>query len=421
MTTRILFVTIPEKGHVNPLIGIAQHLQRAGHTSTFLAQGDLSTHLAAAGLDARCFVPEIGAGAPAAETPAEFVTRGRVFAEKVRDAAWLHRWIARLLIEVVPAQIPSFRALIQELRPDVVATDPMVYAAVIAAESAGIPWAGISSSLNPVTPDEWSTELTETVRGLAPARARLFADHGVRLPRFKVCDAISPWLNTVFSTEEYAPRGPSGNDFSFYVGASLPLGSRGDEAPFPWERLRAGRPLVYISFGSQIFHQPELFLAAFEALAPAGVDIVASVNELAEDPAFVRRVPEGVVLAHYVPQLALLDRADLMITHGGANSVAECLSRGRPLVVVPICNDQPLQARFLAQSGAGAAIAPQDFTTERCRSIVLPMLAEGAPERARARAVGQSFAGRDGATRTAELVAELAATRRALMPEVTAR
>jgi UDP:flavonoid glycosyltransferase YjiC (YdhE family) len=151
------------------------------------------------------------------------------------------------------------------------------------------------------------------------------------------------------------------------------------------------------------------------------VDIVASVNELAEDPAFVRRVPEGVVLAHYVPQLALLDRADLMITHGGANSVAECLSRGRPLVVVPICNDQPLQARFLAQSGAGAAIAPQDFTTERCRSIVLPMLTEGAPERARARAVGQSFAGRDGASRTAELVAELASTRRALMPEVTVR
>jgi zeaxanthin glucosyltransferase len=420
MTSRILFVTIPEKGHVNPLIGVAQHLERGGHTIAFLAHSDLSAHLAAAGVAARCFVPEGSAGAPAAP-PAEFITKGRAFAEKIRDAAWLRRWIARLLVEVVPAQLPPLRAVIEDFRPDAIATDPMVYAAVIAAESAGIPWAGISSSLNPVTPDEWSTELTETVRALGPARDRLFTDHGVRAPRFKVCDAISPWLNTVFSTEAYAPRRLSGNDFSFYVGASIPPGRRGDEAELPWERLRPDRPLVYISFGSQIFHQPDLFLAAFEALAPAGVDIVASVNELAEDPAFVRRVPEGVVLVHYAPQLALLERADLMITHGGANSVVECLSRGRPLVIVPICNDQPLQARFLAESGAGAVILPQDFTVERCRAAVLPMLAENAPERARARAIGESFAGRDGALRTAELVAELAAARRPLYPEGAAR
>jgi UDP:flavonoid glycosyltransferase YjiC (YdhE family) len=90
-------------------------------------------------------------------------------------------------------------------------------------------------------------------------------------------------------------------------------------------------------------------------------------------------------------------------------------------VIVPICNDQPLQARFLAQSGAGAVIAPQEFTVERCRAVVLPMLAENAPERARAHAMGQSFAGRDGALRTAELVAELAATRRPLYPEGAAR
>ena len=52
---RFLFTTIPERGHVNPLIGVAQHLEAAGHELAFCAEGDLADALRAAGLRARCY------------------------------------------------------------------------------------------------------------------------------------------------------------------------------------------------------------------------------------------------------------------------------------------------------------------------------------------------------------------------------
>jgi MGT family glycosyltransferase len=431
---RLLFVTIPEKGHVNPLVGVAQHLVRAGHEVSFFARTDISKQLAAAGVPARCHTPGPAPGSgsgpaapgsgsgpaapgpgPGPAAPEGFVTRGEEFARKVRDAPWLRRWIATLLVDTVPPQMEPLRRVVREVRPDVMVADPMVYAAVLVAETESIPWAGVSSSLNPVTPDSWTCELTETARALSGARDELFARAGVR-GRFKVCDAISPWLNTVFTTTEYVPRSVSGNDFSFHVGPSLPVGARGDEEPFPFDRLRPDRPVVYMSLGSQIYHHPDLFIAAADALVPAGVQLVVAASDLAVDPAFTRRLPAGVVAVRYAPQLALLDRVDAMISHGGANSVMESLSRGRPMVLVPICNDQPLQARFLEASGAGVALPPERFTARACRDAVLPLLAPASPARERAAAIARSYAAAGGAARTAELVVELARTRTPLRP-----
>ena len=395
---RILFVTIPEKGHVNPLIGPAQVLADAGHELAFFAADDLTPQLARAGLSARSYTP--GPAPPR-------VSRGAAFVEQLRDRAWLRRWIAELLVESVPSQVPALRKLIRELRPHVVVTDPMVYAAVLAADAEGVPWAGVSSSLNPVTPGDWRCELTDTVRELSPARGRLFAAHGP-VPRFAVCDAISPWLNTVFTVEDYAPRARSGNDFSFYVGAPEPQRARGDEQPFPWARLDEGAPLVYLSLGSQLFHHPELFVTVAAALADSDVQLVISAGDLAADEPFLRRLPERTIVVSYAPQLPLLERAQLVLTHGGANSVVECLRRGLPMVMLPVCNDQHLQARFLLESGAGRVLDPTALTVENTRAAVLPLLTAGAPERKRAQAVGRAFSTRNGAARTAELIAALA-------------
>ncbi len=49
--SRILFTTIPEKGHINPMIGPAVWLQRRGHHVRFHAGHDISSQLRAAGLE----------------------------------------------------------------------------------------------------------------------------------------------------------------------------------------------------------------------------------------------------------------------------------------------------------------------------------------------------------------------------------
>ncbi len=49
---------------------------------------------------------------------------------------------------------------------------------------------------------------------------------------------------------------------------------------------------------------------------------------------------EPLVL-EYAPQLAILSRAKLVITHAGMNTCMETLKFGKPMVAVPVTNDQP--------------------------------------------------------------------------------
>jgi zeaxanthin glucosyltransferase len=96
---RILFCVVPEKGHVNPCIGPAQHLQAADCEVAFYAPADISAQLEGAG-DFTFLGPR--------ETPERHdLSRGASFAANIRDAAWLRRWIHTLLIEYTPAQARS--------------------------------------------------------------------------------------------------------------------------------------------------------------------------------------------------------------------------------------------------------------------------------------------------------------------------
>jgi UDP:flavonoid glycosyltransferase YjiC (YdhE family) len=52
-------------------------------------------------------------------------------------------------------------------------------------------------------------------------------------------------------------------------------------------------------------------------------------------------LPDDAIIVDYAPQLQLLKKASLCITHAGINTTLESLSNGVPLVAIPIANDQP--------------------------------------------------------------------------------
>lgn len=393
--TRVLFCVIPEKGHVNPYIGPAQALAASGAEVLFHAAADISEQLAAAGL-----LSFVGAR----ERPKE-THRGEAFAERVRDGEWLRGWIEALLVDAAAADVEPMRELLRRTRPDVVAIDPMVYAAAIACELEGLPWAAISNSLNPVLPEEVDSELLRTVRWLAPAREDLFARHGISA-RFRGCDVVSPHLTVAFATDAFVPP-TAGVEL---VGPSLPRGERGDEVTFPWSRLAADRPIVYASFGSQIYWQPRLFRRLVDAIAGRPVQLVASASDLACSDA-IGPLPANALFVPYVPQLALLRRASVMVTHGGANSVMEAIACGVPLLVAPLCNDQHHQRWFIERAGIGRALDVERGDAQSDWDAIAALLDANGSERLRMREVSLSYA-RDGAGETARLLIELAARSR---------
>ena len=106
-----------------------------------------------------------------------------------------------------------------------------------------------------------------------------------------------------------------------------------------------------MSLGSQIGHQPRMFQTAIEATEGRGVQLVLSAGALAEQ--LDHQSGEHVLARAYVPQLSLLEHSEVMITHGGANSVMEALHFGVPLLISPIVNDQHHQARFIEAAQVG--------------------------------------------------------------------
>jgi zeaxanthin glucosyltransferase len=389
---RILFTAIPEKGHLNPMIGPAVHLQRRGHVVTFHAAGDISRQLSRAGLST------LGSASESSVTPEPHdANRGERFARHVRDPQWLRGWIKALLVDAAEAQVEPMREVIRAFEPDAIVTDPMIYAAAIAAHLEGVPWFALSNSLNPVLDDSIMSDLLETVRWLSPDRESLFRRHGMEL-RFSGCDMISPKLTIAFTTREFVGR--KVQDVRL-VGPSIPPGVRGDEEDFAWDRLRPGRPLVYLSFGSQIYHQPEIFRLVIEATSGLGVQLLIVANEL-HHSSLLGDLPDHVFTCHYAPQLALLAKAQAFVTHGGANSVMEAMHFGVPLLISPVCNDQFHQSHFIRRNGIGRILDLGSATVEECLAALRALLYDKEILGAVAR-MAHSYQ-RDGAAAAADLI-----------------
>ena len=58
------------------------------------------------------------------------------------------------------------------------------------------------------------------------------------------------------------------------------------------------------------------------------------------DPASLGVIPNNFIVRPHVPQLEVLRRADLFITHGGMNSVSEGCWYGVQMIVLPQVGDQ---------------------------------------------------------------------------------
>ncbi len=364
---RVAFALIPEKGHVNPYIGPAQALQEMGHEVVVGAPGDISGQCAAAGL-------------PFESLPGntDRPTHGAELVALIQDRERLATWIGQLLLDNLDEQTAQLRAWYRGM--DAVVVDPLYYAASLAAEAEGLPWAAVSNSLNPVLPPELDSDLLRTVRGLQ------------RPPgRYAGCDRLSPDLNIAFTTE--ALCGPV--EGVHLVGPSFPLWDRGDEVAV--RPLPEGRQVIYASFGSQIYHWPELFTKLAEANPDA--ELVLSVGDLPGP------FP-GCQVYRYAPQLELLRRARVFVTHGGANSFMEAISANVPMLVSPMCNDQFHQAYFTERSQIGLVTDLRTATVEEIRDDLVRLMEDG-PEREAMARLSATYQV-DGARAAARLIDRLA-------------
>jgi UDP:flavonoid glycosyltransferase YjiC (YdhE family) len=150
------------------------------------------------------------------------------------------------------------------------------------------------------------------------------------------------------------------------------------DRPEPAAPALDARPLVYCAFGSQghlyaMSHILDVLVGAARALP--GVQLVVATGGV-EVPA-TARAPNLVCVAH-APQIALLRRASLMLSHGGLNSLKEALCCGVPVIVLPQLADQPGNAARIGFHRLGAVAAWHGMTAARLAQLIRDALTDAA-------------------------------------------
>jgi MGT family glycosyltransferase len=180
---------------------------------------------------------------------------------------------------------------------------------------------------------------------------------------------------------------------------------------FPFEKLD-GRPLVYASMGTLQNRQHFIFRVIAEACAGLDVQLVLSLGGGGK-PEDLGKLAGTPIVVEFAPQLELLKRAAMCITHAGLNTALECLSNGVPMLAIPIANDQPGVAARIVWTGTGEMVPLSKLSTASLRTEVRRVLGDQR-YRDRARKLQEAIRSRDGISMAAALIEE--ALRRISLP-----
>ncbi|MFB9905613.1 macrolide family glycosyltransferase [Allokutzneria oryzae] len=351
----ICMVNLPAFGHVLPSLEVIRELVDRGHRVSYAIDPAFAD-----------VVTEVGAEfVPCASTLLPYLDGRKALPEDEVE----HR---DLFLDDSIAMIPLLRAAFDEDRPDLVLYDQGVGAVRVLAESWGVPH--VMFAPNSVT--EHSDD--ELVRSFEDMR---------RDPRLSVhCERWMEWLraNGIESgflgrpARELAliPRvlqpNPDRVDERRTTFVGPCFGSRATESDW---RAPPGRRVLLVSLGSTHTARPEFYrecVAAFGDLP--GWHVVLQVGKQV-DPAELGELPGTVEVHDWVPQMAVLERADAFLTHAGMGGCVEGLFHGVPMIAVPQDphSDQPDNADVLVRLGVGVRVDPPAATAATLRRSLLEL------------------------------------------------
>jgi UDP:flavonoid glycosyltransferase YjiC (YdhE family) len=112
---------------------------------------------------------------------------------------------------------------------------------------------------------------------------------------------------------------------------------------------------------------------------------------------------EGQAGAELVPQPALLPRVDAVITHGGNNTVTECLHFGKPMVLLPLFWDQYDNAQRMDELGLGVRLPTFEFEDAQLGEAVERLVADEALAE-RLKAISSRLQANPGTERAADCI-----------------
>ena len=88
------------------------------------------------------------------------------------------------------------------------------------------------------------------------------------------------------------------------------------------------------------------------------------------DPEKISSLPANSIVVKNAPQIELLKRSALCITHAGLNTALESLTQGVPMVAIPVSIDQPGVAARIAYTKTGAYVPLRALSTSQLFTLI---------------------------------------------------
>jgi zeaxanthin glucosyltransferase len=403
----------PVPGHLNPILALGRELQARGHSITLINF-----------LDAEI-------AAQKAEVKFQAIAATEYPLGKVRELQEIDGKLSGL--DALKFTIQAFReagelrlryipAIAKEIELDALLVDQVCFEGGTIAEHLGIPFITICNALIAhIEPDIPPFATTWSYQPIWWARWR--NQIGYTLFKLLISAAMKPitsyrqqWslqpysnLQDAWSTVAQISQQPVEFDFprkklpaQFHYTSPFINSQSRKLVDFPWNELNEQCPLIYASMGTLKNRKKEVFEAIAMACTDIDAQLVISLGG-ASEPKYFGELPGFPVVVSYAPQLELLQRASLCITHAGINTVLESLRAGVPMVAIPVGDDQPGIAARLAWVGAGEFIELEKLNSEQLRMLVQKVLTETSYQE-NARRLQTAIGKIDGVKKAADIV-----------------
>jgi MGT family glycosyltransferase len=370
-------------GPTNNCVGIGDVLRRRGHRVVFIVEESFAGTLEAKGFEERLM--RLGPPPEEPELPGQF------WKDFIRDTAPVFRkptieqleaFIAptmQALLEGARHVDDRLREIIDDVQPDVIVEDNVVCFPALAAS--GRPWVRIVSCnpaelKDPAVPppfsgypttdragwDDYWAEYRRTLGDMHASFDAFCRERGApALPELEFIHE-SAWLNLyLYPAEVDYPRENALGARWHNLEASV------RETDEPWElpeALASGSgPLVYLSLGSLGGADVELMQRLVDTLAETPYRVIVSKGPQHE----LLRLAGNMAGEEFLPQTRVLPEVDVVVTHGGNNTLTECFWFGKPMVLLPLFWDQYDNAQRVAETGFGVRLdtyghAPEELT-----------------------------------------------------------
>jgi zeaxanthin glucosyltransferase len=378
------FLSVNAKGHMYPMSSLALHLRRRGHEITFFCVADAEGFFQDLGLNAVVLGRE---RFPLGYTEEVFAHLGTLKGQ----AGTLYT--VRILGEGVEMQFAELPQKIREHNIDGLMIDQFSMGGATIGDHLQLPYVHVANALmfnmeKRVPPvnfgwgyDTGPLAIARNVIVHALAR-RMLMPLRSKINQQRIRWNLVPYSdfpNDAFRGHPQISQQPAGFEFlrhelpaNFHFVGPLHQGMDRVETSFPWERLD-GRPIVYASMGTLQNRLDWIFEVILKACAGQNVQLVLSLGG-GPDPGRFGGIGGDAVIVNYCPQIELLHKAAVCVTHAGLNTALESLAQGVPMVAIPITNDQPGVAARIAWSGTGIVIPPKHLNASRLADALVRIL-----------------------------------------------